>query len=188
MDISAQALRDFRQGNLETFYTENYPSLLRYAQRVLGQECAHQAEDCIQEAVYKVYRQRKQFSSPIAMKAYVFTCVHNEIVSVRRRSDSHQRYLQEPQDELLEDSLTDQLVLQETLDKLYAAIDSLPDDLHQLFDLSFEQGLQNVEIARMLSLSPETIKKRKARMIDLLRQQLCHDSATLLLLSLLTLD
>ena len=88
----------------------------------------------------------------------------------------------------MEDSLTDQLVLQETLDKLYAAIDSLPDDLRQLFDLSFEQGLQNVEIARMLSLSPETIKKRKARMIDLLRQQLCHDSATLLLLSLLTLD
>ena len=36
--------------------------------------------------------------------------------------------------------------------------------------MSFEQGLKNVEIAQLLSLSPETIKKRKASVIKLLRE------------------
>ena len=87
MDISRQILEDFRKGRLETFYRELYPSLLRYAERTLGAEHAYQAEDCVQEAVYKVYLRRQQFQAADTMKSYLFMSLHNEIVSLFRSAD-----------------------------------------------------------------------------------------------------
>ena len=57
----------------------------------------------------------------------------------------------------------------------------MPLDLRQIFEMSFEEGLQNVEIARRLTLSPETIKKRKARLISYLRRAFCHNSILLMM-------
>lgn len=171
MDISLHILDDFRRGRIETFYRELYPSLLRYAERTLGAEHAYQAEDCVQEAVYKVYLRRHQFQDADAMKSYLFICLHNEIVSLFRKADIHARYLErrpEPDD----DTFFDNMVLQETLDRIYEAVDRLPERLRSVFDMSFEQGLKNTEIAQQLSLSPETIKKRKASLLEMLRNAL----------------
>ena len=184
MDISEHVLNEFRRGNIEPFYLEIYPSLQRYAERVLGADGAYEAEDCIQEAIYKVYQSRKEFSNPMQMRTFMFTCIHNEIISLFRKNQTQGKFQKRYQAELV-DSLFDNLVLQETLDRLYLAIESLPPHLHQIFEMSFEQGLQNIEIARLLQVSPETIKKRKAKMISLLRQKLHEDETCALLLCLL---
>ena len=86
----------------------------------------------------------------------------------------------------MEEDFTNQYILQETLDKLFQAIDRLPDELRQIFDLSFEQGMKNKEIAALLSLSPETIKKRKARLIQTLREELKEEKTLLSLLYLIS--
>lgn len=59
---------------------------------------------------------------------------------------------------------------------LYAAIEELPEEYRQIFDLSFEQGLRNPEVAKLLDVAEITVKKRKARMIDLLRKRLGKSS------------
>lgn len=184
MDVSEHVLNEFRRGNIEPFYLEIYPSLKRYAERVLGADSAYEAEDCIQEAIYKVYQSRKEFTNPMQMRTFMFTCIHNEIISLYRKNQTHGKYQKRYQEEL-DDSLFDNLVLQETLDRLYRAIDALPPHLHQIFEMSFEQGLQNIEIAKLLEVSPETIKKRKAKMINMLRQQFRDDNAVALLLCIL---
>lgn len=184
VDVSEHVLNEFRRGNIEPFYLEIYPSLKRYAERVLGADSAYEAEDCIQEAVYKVYQSRKEFSSPMQMRTFMFTCIHNEIISLYRKNQTQGKYQKRYQEEL-DDNLFDNLVLQETLDRLYRAIDALPPHLHQIFEMSFEQGLQNIEIAKLLEVSPETIKKRKAKMISLLRRQFGNDDAVALLLCIL---
>lgn len=184
MKITQQLFENFREGNIEQFYQQLYPSLLRYAERILGDQYAFLAEDCLQESIYKVYLRRQQFADVEALRSYLFVSLRNEIVSLYRKGDSHIRYL-ERRDEPDADCFFDSLVMQETLDRLYAAVDLLPSTLRELFELSFEQGLQNVEIARQLDLSPETIKKRKARMLALLRGQLRDDVGALSLLALL---
>ena len=171
MNISRQILEDFQRGRIEAFYRELYPSLLRYAERMLGSEHAYQAEDCVQEAVYKVYLRRRQFSTPDDMKSYLFMSLHNEIVSLFRKDDSHARYL-EQNSEPDYDTFFDNMVLQETLDCIYEAVDRLPDRLRRVFDMSFEQGLKNLEIAQQLRLSPETVKKRKASLLNFIRTSL----------------
>ena len=92
-------------------------------------------------------------------------------MSLFRKADIHARYMErrpEPDD----DTFFDNMVLQETLDRIYEAVDRLPERLRSVFDMSFEQGLKNTEIAQQLSLSPETIKKRKASLLEMLRNAL----------------
>ena len=183
MNITEDILQDFRNGKIEPFYMELYPSLLSYAKRVLGPGNEFLAEDCIQDAIYQVYQGRRSFTTPLQMRSFLFTCVHNAIITVFRKQERQQRYLAER--EWIEDSVIDELLLQETLDRLYAAIDALPDHLHRIFELSFEQGMKNVEIAAMLKLSPETIKKQKAKLISSLRQHFKDDHLVLFLLSVI---
>ena len=81
------------------------------------------------------------------------------------------------------DALHDYIEL-ETRTRLYNAISSLPDDLRQVFNLSFEQGLRNPQIASMLGVAEITIKKRKAKLISRLRAMLGEEDRMLLLIAL----
>ena len=187
MQISEQVLEDFRQGRLESFYMEIYPSLYRYAARVLGARNEFLAEDCVQEAVYKLYQNSREFDTPLKMKSFLFTCVRNEVIDIFRKNERHSGFVSHERHvgDFLSDTLTDQFVLQETLDLLYTAIDQLPHELRQLFDMSFEQGMKNKDIASMLALSPETIKKRKARLIHTLRNRFAGNENVLFLLAVM---
>ena len=183
-------MHDFRNGDLGSLYTEIYPSLLRYAVRVLGENHAFMAEDCVQESIFKLYQSRKEFDSPLQMKSFLFTCVHNEIVNLFRKDTRHTNYLNHKKQimggngepEWVEDDFISQYVLQETLDRLYAFIDALPEPLHQFFELSFEKGMKNKEIAELLKLSPETIKKRKAKLVSTLRDHFKDDLLVLFII------
>ncbi|MBP5277925.1 MAG: sigma-70 family RNA polymerase sigma factor [Prevotella sp.] len=190
MNINESVMHDFRNGDLESLYTEIYPSLLRYAVRVLGENHAFMAEDCVQESIFKLYQSRKEFDSPLQMKSFLFTCVHNEIVNLFRKDTRHTNYLNHKKQimggngepEWVEDDFISQYVLQETLDRLYAFIDALPEPLHQFFELSFEKGMKNKEIAELLKLSPETIKKRKAKLVSTLRDHFKDDLLVLFII------
>lgn len=46
---------------------------------------------------------------------------------------------------------------------LFNAIHSLPDRERQIFELSFIEGLKNIEIAEQLGVSDSTVKKAKAK-------------------------
>ena len=77
---------------------------------------------------------------------------------------------------------TGALIELETLDALYEAIESLPAEYRTLLRLSFEEGLKNAEIAQRLGVAEITVKKRKARLIEMLRQRLGGNTEMILLL------
>ena len=159
MKIDEHMVEQFRQGDMESFYMESYPSLLRYATRVLGEPYAHMAEDCVQEAVFKVYEKRAKFDKPSEMKAYLFSAVHNEIV--------------------------DSYLLQETLDLLYKAIEQLPNDLKTIYNMTYEQRLKGHEIAQQLKISTTTVARQKARLIETLRRKFRSNDLMQLLITML---
>ena len=61
---------------------------------------------------------------------------------------------------------------QETQLLLYNAIQNLPDKERRIFELSFIEGLKNVEIAERLGVSDSTVKKTKAKALEILREKL----------------
>ena len=77
------------------------------------------------------------------------------------------------------------IIYQDALDVIYGAVDALPEQYRELFRMSFEQGLKNAEIARLMSVSEITVKKRKARLIEKLRRMLGRDIDSYLIFFLL---
>ena len=186
MDISEQTFQEFKASRIDSLYAEGYASLQAFAARYLTDSYAMMAEDCVQEAMAKAYQTRHTFTSPIQLKAFLFTCVRNASVSILRKVGSHQSYLAELE-EGYEEELSAAIIEQETLDRLHEAINELPEKYRQLFDLSYEQGLRHAEVARLLGISIDGVQKRRTKMISLLREKFKNDTDILLLVSLIGL-
>jgi len=186
MKISETMMEQFRQGDLLSFYQDVYPSLLRYSTRVLGDVHDHLAEDCVQEAIYKVYQKRDRFTNPTEMKAYLFMAVHNEIVDVFRKGERHEQYLKHK--EWKEDNPIDSFLMQETLDLLYEAISQLPDELRTIYELVYEQHMKASDIAQRLNISTTTVARQKARLVEALRRYFRDNGLMQLLISALFSD
>lgn len=166
--ITEHILSNFKEGQIESLYKEVYPSLILYASRCLGESYSFLAEDIVQEAIYKIYGIRDVFHGPAHFKSYLYNTIHNEAVSIQRKGNSRLLYLSEKKEQYVD--MRNSIIEQETLDLLFNAIDHLPEELRQVFELSFEQGLKNEEVAKKMHCSTSTIKNRKKSIITYLRQ------------------
>lgn len=179
MTLTESIIQEFKAGKLDHFYKEAYPSLLTYATRILSDGYAFLAEDCVQDCIYKSYEERDKITDPTSWRSFLYASIHNKAVSILRQNKSHHRYIELTQESLEEDfSLT--MIEQETLDQLFHAINQLPEKYQRLFELSFEQGLSNIEVAQALNLSLSGMKKQKSKMLEILRKNISKEAMLLL--------
>lgn len=194
--IDYESLYDsFVDGKVVPFYKVMYPGLLAFASRLLGESLAFMAEDCVQDAVMSTYEHRDELEDAVHWRWYIMRCVRHKALNMVRHKGVTDGYASTYGNESgdgcdnvnVERDISYALIRQETLDTLFAAIDRLPPQYREIFELNFEQGLKNHEIARMLDVAEITVKKRKARMLELLRVWLGPETDTLLLVYLMTL-
>lgn len=162
-------LAEFKSGKISTFYNELYAKLLVYASRHLGADYAFLAEDCVQDAIYKAYEQRASFKSILTLKAFLYSCIHHAAIDILRKNNAQSNYLSQQEDQT---EFLNSIIEQETLNLLYDSIERLPEKYRRIFELHFEQGLKNAEIAKLLNVTESAVKKQKAQMLDLLRKDL----------------
>lgn len=176
--------QSFKSGRLYGFYDHMYAGLLLYAARTLGEEQAYLAEDCVQDAVMNTYINRKRFDDSMQWRSYMMTCVRNRALKVLRSDNARRNYMQNVDPDAVERELTYALIRQETFDTLNAAIQTLPTEYRDIVELSFVQGLKTPEIAALLNVAEITVKKRKARLLEMLRGKLgdaSHEDVSLYL-------
>lgn len=179
MTLTSSHIEEFKAGKLDNFYKDVYPALLTYATRILSDGYAFLAEDCVQECIYKSYEERDRISDPASWRSFLYASIHNRAVSILRQHKAHHRYLALSRESLEQDfSLT--MIEQETLDLLFQAIGLLPEKYRRIFELSFEQGLSNSEVAAALGLSVSGVKKQKSKMLELLRGNISEEALMLL--------
>jgi RNA polymerase sigma factor (sigma-70 family) len=171
MGLEDQIFHDFQNGSVDLFYKRMYPQLLSYAIRLLGADFSFWAEDCVQDSCYKAYLHRSELSNFLIFKSFLYSCIHNQIISIMRHSQVHENYSKKLQEEESEE-FVNSVIEQETLNLLSDAIKALPPKLYELFDLSFVQNKKNNEIAEILGISESTVKRQKALMIATIRQDL----------------
>lgn len=180
----------FMDGKMVPFYRVMYPGLLTFASRLLGESLAFMAEDCVQDAVMSTYEHREELEDAVHWRWYMMRCVRHKALNLLRHKGVADVYASalagddgdEEAVERVERDISYALIRQETLDTLFAAIDRLPQQYREIFELNFEQGLKNQEIARLLDVAEITVKKRKARMLELLRAWLGPEADTLILM------
>ena len=164
-----QVLQAFKKGQLELFYRRIYPGLLLYAVKNAGDRHDFLAEDCVQNAIFNAWKRRDSFDSIYTLKSFLYTSVKNEIISLYRKGKAQVRYSSQLENEAF---FANTVIDQETQLLLFNAIHSLPDRERQIIELSFIEGLKYIEIAEQLGVSDSTVKKAKAKALEILREKL----------------
>ncbi|MDE5988661.1 MAG: sigma-70 family RNA polymerase sigma factor [Duncaniella sp.] len=174
----------FIAGDVTPFYEQLYPGLLLYASRLLGEDLAYLAEDCVQDAVMTSYTMRKSLKTSPAWYSYILKCVYHSSITLVRKHHSQSNYLDSPELDTATPEIDVAMLEQETLDRLHAAIESLPLKYRNILRMSYREGLKNAEIAQRLGVAEITVKKYKAHILALLREKMGDISSCIIALLL----
>lgn len=162
----------FVAGDVDLFYDKLYPGLLIYASRQLGDNFAYFAQDCVQDAVYNTFKRRNIFKNSAVWYSYLLRSIYNSTVDILRKNQSKNNYVEHTYNNSLSYDVDIEMLEQYTLDRLQAAIESLPPKYREILRLSYVEGLKNSEIAERLEVAEITVKKHKARILAILRERL----------------
>ena len=148
---------------LETLFRQNYSEMIHLARVLLGDD--GEAEDVVQDIFLRVA------NSEITTKSegYLLTAVRNACLNRIRQIQLHERVkkLLPIKDETDLQPIDRQL---ERLDNIAAFVDEKLEEPHRsIFHLRFDEDLTIAEIARRLSLNPNTTYKYLAQSIQKIR-------------------
>lgn len=143
----------------------------RLTYRVLRNE--EDAEDALQEAFLSAYRNLGRFEGKSTFSTWLYRVAMNAALMRLRKRREGMVSLEQPRDRE-ESQVTLQLAdwgrgpIEETLndelrDALQAAVDSLPEELAQVFLLREVEGMSNAEAADILELTVPAVKSRLHR-------------------------
>ena len=142
--------------------------------------CANRedAQDCLQEAMLRVYRAIGSFKGQSTFSTWIYRITMNTCLDELRRKKNRQNT---SLDNLVDMgwSPTDggagpekQALMREMREKMHGAIRELPDDMRAAVVLRDIQGFSYDEIAQMLEINVGTIKSRISRGREKLREKL----------------
>jgi RNA polymerase sigma-70 factor (ECF subfamily) len=171
-------------GNPEEFsrLVEAYSSkIYRLATKMLGQQ--EDAEDVLQETFLKAYRGLKSFDGRSKLSTWLFRIATNEALMVLRRKHPDVASIDEPveteEGEQEPIQIIDwcclpenELLSEESKDRLDAAIQKLPESLRVVFLLRDINDLSTHETGEVLGLSDTAVKTRLSRARLRLREEL----------------
>ncbi|KAA2241280.1 RNA polymerase sigma-70 factor [Chitinophaga agrisoli] len=166
--VLIDGLKKGEEAVLRQLFEQLYPRLCHFARGILQNDI--EAEDLVQEAFMKLWRQRQQFSSYAAVRSFLYTSIRNAALNILK----HQRVVREHAgaenaSEAEEINAEHHLIAAEVSGQLQQALAKLPPGCKQVMELGYLQGLRNNEIANLLQVSVNTIKTQKARGLYLLK-------------------
>lgn len=183
MEIERHIIDSFIESNLTPLYEYNYPKFIIYAKRILGKEHEFYAEDCVQNAIYKIWTKRAIFSkpniSPITFRAYFYRSIFNEIINIKRTNTRFAKFVKFSIDE---DDFFNSVIEQEVSMAIYNAITQLTDIERKVIELSYFKGLKNEEIEEQLSISLSSVKRHKRNALDFLKKSILRTITLLIYL------
>ncbi|MBV9439501.1 MAG: sigma-70 family RNA polymerase sigma factor [Candidatus Eremiobacteraeota bacterium] len=160
-ELVAAALHDAAE--VERLVEEIWPHCYRVAAAMLGD--ARLAEDAAQEACVAVYRSLRRVRDAAAFDGWVYRIVVREATRLARRRRTPDVFDARPLG--LDDAAS--------LD-LWRALDTLPGDLRAVVILFYFDDLPGDAIARILRVSPVTVRTRLTRARERLRAALGPDT------------
>ncbi|OZY85610.1 RNA polymerase subunit sigma [Cellvibrio mixtus] len=144
-------------------YQSHHSWLYNWLRRRMG--CSHAAADLAQDTFVRILARRNLASSPMQSlqepRAYLWSIAKGLVIDHLRRRSLEQAYLEALAHlpEACGISPEEQEILLQTLHRIDALLDQLPESVRQAFLLSQIQGLTYAEIAQQMNLSPRTIKR-----------------------------
>lgn len=157
-DGLATAFAAHERSAFEQAYRRYSSLLYSAAYNVLGN--ADDAQDCVHDALARVWRSRNAYSaSRGSLSSFLTVCVRNEAISRRR---SQQRRMRMEQRLAAEPETYDEISTDDPIerDQLRAAMSTLPEEQRAPLELAYYGGRTHREVATELQQPLGTVKSR----------------------------
>ena len=172
--ILIQQLKAGNDAAYQTLYRLHYRILCAYARQIVGND--FDAENIVDDAIFHLWEVRDQLQIDRSLRSFLITSVHRRCLN---RIKQHQHELATctfPKEELItaQDSTypLGHLLEKELEEKIRTAIETLPHETRQVFELSRYEDMTYDEIAKRLGISVNTVKYHIKNAIRLLYSQL----------------
>lgn len=184
-DTSYEVSLLLKSGDISTFdlvFKQFYSPLYTFASRFVFE---HECEDIVQETMVWLWENRDGIHPEKSLKSLLFTIVKNKCLN----RVSHKQVRQEVHQKLYLKFSTQfedpEFYMQEDLiQKLEAAIQALPKDYREAFEMSRYEDMTYQQIAEVVGMSYKTVAYRISQALRILRVELKDYLPLLLLLHL----
>lgn len=152
-------------------YDRYFEEIYKHVYSKIGR--AEETKDIIHEIFLKLWEKRAQHKEVKNVKGYLFMITRNHILDII----AHHKVLQKYYDSFIGavgmTEGTDHRVQEQEITKLLdEAIESLPDKMRQVFELSRKEYLSYKEIAEKMNISEKTVKTQINNALKVLRKKL----------------
>ena len=166
-------LRGLRQGEEASYralFEQYYPVLVTFVLRYVAD--LDQAQELVQEVFIKLYQKREALHITQSLKSYLFKAVYHQCLNTLKQAQLRQQHQQQAAQERPDADDADHLVEAESIQRIYQAIEALPEQCRRIFTLNRFEGMSNQAIADHLGLSKRTVETQISKALKLLRQAL----------------
>lgn len=152
-------LKQGDNSSYETLFKQYYVRFVKFTEAIIGDRQA--AEDLVQEAFMKVWLNRSKLVEGLSISNYLYVLVKRAAINFlrdRKFAEDISAELGEslPSDRSLESSYS----ADETLKRIVARVEKLPERRRTVFRLSRGKGMSNKEIAQALNVSEKTVERQ----------------------------
>lgn len=170
-----------------TFLVDNYHhKLCLYAYNLINDQKA--AEDIVQNVLIRTWKKRNRLNADFEIKSFLYKSVYNEFIDEYRKQK-----LVVPLEKKYIDGLTtmveneDEHALERKIKLVKWAIQDLPPKCKEIFMLSKQDGLTNLEIAEYKQVSIKSVEAHITKAFSILRQSIGEEMHQVLFLLFRTL-
>lgn len=148
-------------------FEEYHTRLCYFASKLVPHGVA--AEDVVQDTFIKFWERRSEFQSVDSIKAFLYISVKNHCLNLFKHDKVVKKFSNLPHQEVDEEIILNRMIEAEVFEKVYRALESLPEGCRNVMHLSYFEGMKNQEVADYLHVSINTVKTQKKRGLSLLR-------------------
>lgn len=165
-EINWERIREGDERVFEKLYRNLHAPLCSVASRIINDRQA--AEEIVQDVFSKIWSDRKVIDIHSSLSSYLFRSVRNLAINeLKKRQTGKSSLIRPASNELWsflintsqsQDFIIEKMISRELRTELIKAVDSLPEQCRQVFQLSRSENKTNDEIASLLKISKNTVK------------------------------
>lgn len=166
----------------EMTFKEHYQALCRYANSFLNDR--DEAEEVVQASFLGIWEKRSSLFITTSLKAYLYQAVRNRCLNVIKHEKVKQQHAEHEvlMSAYAQESTSDSVLSNELEQRIYIAMQVLPEQCRLVFKLSRFEELKYQEIADQLNISVKTVENQIGKALKIMREQLREYLPIILLL------
>ena len=170
-----QLLVTLQAGDITAFemiFKTYYQPLCNYAYSFVHDR--DEAEEIVQATFLSVWEKKDNLTIHTGVKPYLYAMVRNAALNVLKHEKIKQQHatVELAVAERSAESVTRTVMASELEDRIYKALNKLPEQCRLVFKLSRFEELKYAEIAEQLNISVKTVENQMGKALKIMREQL----------------